>query len=190
MTAAQIVSAGVYVLQNGTKTLQTPQTDFANGMKNLATVGTNYCNAYGWKYQMGISGGGGGGAALGVAGTAGAAGANNSTYPGVMCLDMDNPLQEGNTYCWHEIDTTKGGNGGNGAAAGGFTRHLLPGKGGDAGWGGGGGGGCAASRSGTNSIQWLLVEYKENAIAPTPGNGGNGGVGQQGSYGGIVIYMT
>ena len=190
MTAAQIVSAGVYVLQNGTKTLQTPQTDFANGMKNLATVGTNYCNAYGWKYQMGISGGGGGGAALGVAGTAGAAGANNSTYPGVMCLDMDNPLQEGNTYCWHEIDTTKGGNGGNGAAAGGFTRHLLPGKGGDAGWGGGGGGGCAASRSGTNSIQWLLVEYKENATAPTPGNGGNGGVGQQGSYGGIVIYMT
>lgn len=190
LTANQIISAGVYVLENGTKTLRTPQYDFAQGMKNLATTGTNYCNAYGWKYQMGISGGGGGGGALGVAGSAGGAGSNNSSYPSVLCLDTDNPLQEGNTYCWHEINTTKGGNGGKGANAMTFTMGNLSGKGGNAGWGGGGGGGCASSRTGSNSIQWLLVEFAENSSAPTPGASGNGGAGQQGSYGGIVIYMT
>ena len=139
---------------------------------------------------MGISGGGGGGGALGVAGSAGGAGSNNSSYPSVLCLDTDNPLQEGNTYCWHEINTTKGGNGGKGANAMTFTMGNLSGKGGNAGWGGGGGGGCASSRTGSNSIQWLLVEFAENSSAPTPGASGNGGAGQQGSYGGIVIYMT
>ena len=190
MTAQQIVNAGVYILQNGTKSLQTPQLAFAQGMQNLAQTGTQYCNAYGWKYQMGVSGGGGGGGALGAVGGNGAAGSNDATYPNVMCLDTDNALRDEDTYCWHEIDTTKGGNGGNGANAMTFSLGTLSGKGGNAGWGGGGGGGCASSRSGNQSVQWLMVEYAENATAPTPGAGGKGGAGQQGSYGGIVIYMT
>ena len=200
MTVSQIVSAGVYLRQNGTTSLQTPTTGYAQSMKNYAAGAITYCNVLGWKYDMGIPGGGGGGAAF--AGTAGAGGAGQhvAPYPQCLVIDTDNLVQQDTEFTWHEINTTKGGNGGNGANPGMYPKYQFSptsttygykwalGVGGRGGFGGGGGGGAAASRSGQKNVSWFLAQFAESPTTPTAGSGGNGGKGQDGSDGGIIIF--
>lgn len=200
MTVNQIVSAGVYLRQNGTTSLQTPTTGYAQSMKSYASGAISYCNALNWKYEIGIPGGGGGGAAFGNSSSfAGGAGQYNSTYPTCLVIDTDNLVQQDTSFTWHEINTTKGGNGGTGAHAGGYNKVQFSqnssygyvwglGTGGRGGFGGGGGGGAAASRSGQKNVSWFLAQYAESPTTPTAGTGGNGGKGQDGCDGGIIIY--
>lgn len=155
-----------------------------------------FIDAVNYKYQVGIAGGGGGGGA--IAGTAGAGGipSNTSSY----YYDQSHPLRDGDSGCWHEVNTNKGGNGGNGASAGSYSKSWFSrtngygfidvlGSGGRGGFGGGGGGGAAASRTGTQTFMWLMMEFAPNSTAPAAGAGGSGGKGQDGSDGGIIIFI-
>ena len=168
-------------------------TSFKNGVNPDAQA---FIDAVNYKFIVGIAGGGGGGGAVGSNSTgAGGAPSNASSY----YMDYQHPLRDGDSACWHEVDTNKGGNGGNGGNPGYFSQYWFSrtsgygyndvlGIGGRGGFGGGGGGGAASSRQGSQTFMWLMMEFKPNATAPTPGSGGNGGTGQNGSDGGIIIY--
>ena len=201
MTVNQIVSQGVYIHNNGSTSLQTPTTGFAQAMKDYAAGAITYCNALSWNYQIGIPGGGGGGGAIGGTAYSGGAGQMLYAYPYCLVIDQQNLLRQDDSFCWHEIDTTYGGNGGNGANPGSYAKLKFSlsagygysdamGLGGRGGFGGGGGGGAGSSRNGQTTVSWLLAEFKESPTVPAVGSGGNGGKGQDGSDGGIIIYYT